>query len=262
MIDRETLFISNITIPAHRARGLNPDAVARLAESIKRIGLQTPISVRYDEPSQDVVLVAGLHRMEAARQLGWETIPAVYTSGTADDARMWEIAENLHRADLSAVERAEHIEEWRRLAAKGGSNSPPAGGVQPAESGVKKAARELGIDPKTVRNAAKIANLPPEVKEQAKAEGWSQTRALAAASPSKPAPAIRCRGGGSMSPSVEDAAQIACDVLHDARAHEQHELADLVEADLAMAVRRIWNAAGPILRDSIASISSGEGHAP
>ena len=38
MIDRETLFISNITIPAHRARGLNPDAVARLAESIKRIG--------------------------------------------------------------------------------------------------------------------------------------------------------------------------------------------------------------------------------
>ena len=260
MIERETLFISNITVPAHRARGLNPEAVARLADGIKRIGLQTPISVRYDENSGDVVLVAGLHRLEAMRALGHDTIPAIYTSGTADDARMWELAENLHRADLSAVERAEHINEWRVLAEKVAQSGPPLGGSQPAEAGIRKAAKELGVSRQTVERSAKIAALPPEVKEQAKAEGWSQTRALAAASPSKPA--IRCREGGGMSPSVEDTAQIACDVLHDARAHEQHELADLVEADLAMAVRRIWNAAGPILRDSIASISSGEGHAP
>ena len=32
MIERETLFLANITVPAHRARGLNPEAVARLAE--------------------------------------------------------------------------------------------------------------------------------------------------------------------------------------------------------------------------------------
>lgn len=191
MIERETLFLANITVPAHRARGLNPEAVNRLAESIKRIGLQTPISVRYEEETGDVALVAGLHRLEAARQLGWETIPAVYTTGTVDDARMWEIAENLHRADLSAVERAEHIEEWRKLSAKVATNSPPSGGAQPAEAGVRKAARELGVSHKTVQNAAKIANLPPEVKEKAKAEGWSQNKALAAASPSKPAPAIK-----------------------------------------------------------------------
>jgi hypothetical protein len=191
MIDRETLFVGNITVPAHRARGLNPEAVNRLAESIKRIGLQTPISVRYDKETEDVVLVAGLHRLEAARSLGWETIPAIYTKGTANDARMWEIAENLHRADLSAVERAEHIEEWRKLSAKVASDLPPSGGAQPKEAGVRKAARELGVSHTTVQNAAKIANLPPEVKEKAKAEGWSQKKALAAASPSKPAPAIK-----------------------------------------------------------------------
>lgn len=191
MIERETLFISNITVPAHRARGLNPEAVARLAESIKRIGLQTPISVRYDEETGDVALVAGLHRLEAMRALGHDTIPAVYTEGTADDARMWEIAENLHRADLSAVERAEHIEEWRKLSAKVASDLPPSGGAQPKEAGIRKAARELGVSHTTVQNAAKIANLPPEVKDQAKAENWSQTRALAAASTSKPAPAIK-----------------------------------------------------------------------
>jgi len=187
----ERVALSDITVPAHRARGLDPVAVDRLAESIARLGLQTPITLRYDQDADDILLVAGLHRLEAARKLGWETVPAIYTTVSHDEARMWEIAENLHRAELNAVERAEHIEEWRRLSAKVANHLPPTGGAQPKEAGVRKAARELGVSHTTVQNAAKIAALPPEVKEQAKAEGWSQTKALAAASPSKPAPAIK-----------------------------------------------------------------------
>lgn len=190
MIHQETLFVGNITVPAHRARGLNTEAVDRLAESIRRIGLQTPITVRYDDASGDVILVAGLHRLEAARRLGWEMIPAIYTDGTPDEARMWEIAENLHRADLSAVERAEHIEEWRTLAAKAAHDGHPSKNAQPHNVGVSAAARELGVSRQTVERAAKIASLPPEVKAQAKAEDWSQARALAAAT-GKPAPAIK-----------------------------------------------------------------------
>jgi hypothetical protein len=187
----ENVSLNDITVPAHRARGLDAAAVDRLADSITRLGLQTPITVRYDSDADDILLVAGLHRLEAARRLGWNTIPAIYTDGTADEARMWEIAENLHRAELSAIERAEHIEEWRRLEAKVCHGETPLGGVQPREAGVRKAADALGVSPATVVRAAKIAALPPEVKEQAHAEGWSQTRALAAASPPKPAPAIK-----------------------------------------------------------------------
>lgn len=184
----ENVALVEITVPAHRARGLDPAAVDRLADSIQRLGLQTPITLRYDTETDEILLVAGLHRLEAARKLGWQTIPAVYTEGDADQARMWEIAENLHRAELNVVERAEHIEEWRRLSAKVRNNSAPAGGAQPTESGVRQTARDLGVNEKTVRNAAKIANLPPEVKEQAKAEGWTQKQALAATAPQKPAP--------------------------------------------------------------------------
>jgi ParB family chromosome partitioning protein len=192
MSQMENVFIENITVPAHRARGLDAAAVDRLADSITRLGLQTPITVRYDSDADDILLVAGLHRLEAARKLGWDKIPAIYTDGTADEARMWEIAENLHRAELSAIERAEHIEEWRRLAAKVSHVGTPLGGTQPTEAGIRKAAKELGVSKSTVERAAKIAALPPEVKQQAHAEGWSQTRALAAAaSPSKPAPAIK-----------------------------------------------------------------------
>jgi ParB/RepB/Spo0J family partition protein len=182
----EGVSISDITVPAHRARGLDTAAVDRLADSITRLGLQTPITVRYDSDVDDILLVAGLHRLEAARKLGWDKIPAIYTDGTADEARMWEIAENLHRAELSAIERAEHINEWRALSAKVRQDVAPSGGVQPKERGIRHAARELGVSEATVRRAEQIANLPPDVKEQAAAEQWSQTRALAAASPNRP----------------------------------------------------------------------------
>lgn len=185
MIERETLFISNITVPAHRARGLNPDAVARLAESIKRIGLQTPISVRYDDASGDVVLVAGLHRLEAMRALGEETIPAVYTVGTADDARMWEIAENLHRADLSVLERAEHVDEWLKLAEQ--VSFQPGTKLGRPEGGMSKAAREIGVNKTDAHRAKKIAALPDDVKDAARDAGLDDNGAAllrAAAEPS------------------------------------------------------------------------------
>ena len=42
-------------------------------------------------------------------------IDAVVSDGTETDAKMWEIAENLHRADLTALERSEHVAEWAEL---------------------------------------------------------------------------------------------------------------------------------------------------
>ena len=199
--EREALFVSNVKVPEHRARGLDAAAVTRLAESMAQIGLQTPITVRDD--GEWPVLVAGLHRLKAAERLGWEKIEAIYLEGDERDARLWEISENLHRADLSAVERAEHIDEWLQLTAtrgdpaQGAARSTARVGVdgvsgQPVpklsvrgragegrpESGIAAASRELGIGRKTALRAVKIAALPDEVRDQAKAERWSQTRLL------------------------------------------------------------------------------------
>lgn len=184
----ETIRIEN------RLRPLNESTVQQLVESIQSLGLQTPISVRLadeENPDYAATLVAGAHRLEALKRMGWEFVPVAIHDGTPDEARMWEIAENLHRAELSAVERADHIEEWRRLAAKGAHDAHPSKNAQPHNAGVSATAKELGVSRKTVERAAKIAALPPEVKEQAHAENWSQARTLAAAAPSKPAPAIK-----------------------------------------------------------------------
>ena len=175
--ERERLFLGNVKVPEHRARGLDPAAVERLAESMGRLGLQTPITVRDD--GEWPVLVAGLHRLKAAERLGWDKIEAIYLEGDEQDARLWEISENLHRCDLSAVERAEHIDEWRRLTvAKGGQVVHPSGGQQPLDRGHTKTAEALGVSRETVRRASVIAALPEEVREQAKAERWSQERLL------------------------------------------------------------------------------------
>jgi ParB family chromosome partitioning protein len=93
----------------------------------------------------------------------------VFVDGDQIDYRLREISENLHRAELTAQERAEQIAEWTELVeqkAKVGQLVQP-GGKQPTEKGISKAARELGLDRDQVRRARKIASITPEAKEAA-----------------------------------------------------------------------------------------------
>jgi sulfiredoxin len=64
--------ITSVYVPVKRRATLDPDKVRVLAESILSSGLKAPILVRQDEGR--VVLVEGLHRLEACRSLGEETI--------------------------------------------------------------------------------------------------------------------------------------------------------------------------------------------
>jgi ParB-like chromosome segregation protein Spo0J len=66
--------IADIYVPAARRKTLHPDTVRLLAEDILENGMKTPIQVRADD--KRYVLVEGLHRLEAAKWLGEETIDA------------------------------------------------------------------------------------------------------------------------------------------------------------------------------------------
>jgi sulfiredoxin len=72
MMKREKFAIASIYVPQKRRATLKPDTVKEIAESMLQVGQQTPILVRQDGPR--FVLVEGLHRLEAARALGEETI--------------------------------------------------------------------------------------------------------------------------------------------------------------------------------------------
>jgi ParB-like chromosome segregation protein Spo0J len=72
MMKRERFAIANIYVPAKRRTTLDSKKAQEIAESILQVGQQTPILVRQD--GERLVLVEGLHRLEACRQLGEETI--------------------------------------------------------------------------------------------------------------------------------------------------------------------------------------------
>lgn len=162
-----TMPIAFDDIDVGERRELDSKTVKRLAESIDKIGLRHPITVI--KRGERYRLVAGLHRMEACRKLGREHVMATIVSMTNADARLWEIAENLHRAELTKLERSNQTEEWRSLTQDEVRKvSAPIGGHQPDDMGFRKTAEHLGISEKEVRNAHKIASLSDEAKEAAR----------------------------------------------------------------------------------------------
>lgn len=190
--------------------GLDEAAVRRLADSMAQIGLHTPISVRVvrggDDASARVILVAGRTRLAAAKLLGWTHVDVVYTDGDETDARLWEIAENLHRADLTALERAEHVAEWVRIteakqakdAAEGlllGADklaqvapvSKPAGG-RGKEGGIRAASRDLGISRDQAARALKIDSIAPEAKAAAAEAGLADNQSALLKVAAEPTP--------------------------------------------------------------------------
>ena len=72
MMRREKLAIAKIYVPVERRATLKPETVRQIAESMLEVGQQLPILVRRD--GDRFVLVEGLHRLEACRALGEETI--------------------------------------------------------------------------------------------------------------------------------------------------------------------------------------------
>jgi ParB-like chromosome segregation protein Spo0J len=72
MMKRENFPVANIYVPIKRRLTLDQKRVDEIAESMLKNGQQTPILVRVD--GERFVLVEGLHRLEAAKALGEQTI--------------------------------------------------------------------------------------------------------------------------------------------------------------------------------------------
>lgn len=90
--------INQIRVNPGRRKAL-PEHIEELAKSIAEIGLLNPITVDHD-----FNLIAGLHRLEAVRILGWSEIECMVSSLEGLQAELAEIDENFVRRGLSTVE--------------------------------------------------------------------------------------------------------------------------------------------------------------
>jgi hypothetical protein len=86
---------------------------------------------------------------------------------------MWEISENLDRAELTVQQRHDQIAEWIELngSKKPAQVEPVSKGGRGKVGGVNDAVRELGVERNEARRAVKIAAIEPKAKAAAKVAG-------------------------------------------------------------------------------------------
>lgn len=137
---------------------LNPDqprktfdeaSLAELAASVERHGLIQPITVRRRREGDGYIIVAGERRFRAVQRLGRETIPAIVTTGSADEIAL---IENLQREDLRPLEEAEAL---ARLMEAHGYSQEEVGKV-------------LGKARNTINEVLRLTTLPLEIKEESR----------------------------------------------------------------------------------------------
>jgi ParB family transcriptional regulator, chromosome partitioning protein len=93
--------------------------ITTLTESISQIGLLNPVNIL-----PDGTLIAGNHRVAAARALGWTTIRVRVVELSEVDAELAEIDENLRRNNLTVLEESEHLLRREELLEAKGMRAP------------------------------------------------------------------------------------------------------------------------------------------
>lgn len=142
-----------------RVRQATRKQVDALVASIGEVGLLNPVTVAPTDAG--FALVAGMHRLEACRALGWTAVPAVVLELDEQRRIIAECDENLCAPTLTAAERAEFTR--RRKAAyealhpevKHGANQHTRGVAGSATpSFAEDQAAKTGQAPRTVRQDA------------------------------------------------------------------------------------------------------------
>ena len=124
------------------------EALAELVYSIKEIGLLQPVVVR--RAGSGFELVAGERRLRACREAGLTAIPAIIRD-TEDDALLRDaLLENLHRADLNALEEAA---AYSQMLADFGCTQ-------------EELAKRIGRSRPQVSNTLRLLRLPPDVQRR------------------------------------------------------------------------------------------------
>jgi len=167
------IAIGEIKINDNRREAV-AERVKALAQSMAEIGLLNPITV-----DQAKTLIAGLHRLEAAKLLNWTEIECTIRNLNSLQAELAEIDENFIRSNLSSMEygdlllrRKEIYETLHPNTRHGGdrrSQKTKSSNWRLAseKSFVDDTAEKLGVGTRTIQRQIQIAkNIAPDVKEK------------------------------------------------------------------------------------------------
>jgi ParB family chromosome partitioning protein len=149
--------------PNQPRREFDPEALERLAESLRSRGQLQPIRVRWDEGQGAYVIVVGERRWRAARQAGLPDLSCILVEGelSPEERLSIQLVENALRDDLRPVEQARAYKVL--MASLGWSAS--------------QLARELHLAQPTVAKALALLELPAAVQDQVDSGALAATAA-------------------------------------------------------------------------------------
>ena len=142
------ISLDKIKTNPHQPRfNWNDDKLQELSDSIKANGLVQPIIVR--EMDDCYQLIAGERRLRASQMAGFTDIKAIVKEATEEQMLEWALIENIHRDDLSPLERAKAYNKY----------------ITDFSLTQAEAAERIGEDRSNIANYMRLLTLPSDVQD-------------------------------------------------------------------------------------------------
>ena len=143
------IWLSEFNIRKDLDAGTEDTGLEDLANSIKEKELLSPLTVRRRSDGT-YELIAGQRRFLACQKLGWETVPAIIRDISDDtDATILSLVENVHRADLKAIDKARAYQK-----------------IYEKYKDYNRVAKETGVSVPTIRKYLALLKLSPSIQEK------------------------------------------------------------------------------------------------
>lgn len=148
--------------PLQPRTSFNPERLDELARSIRERGVIQPVTVR--PRGNRYELVAGERRVLAAKQAGYETVPAMVIEASDEEALQLALIENIQRDDLNPIE---HARAYHEMATR-------------FKLTQDQVAQRVGKDRASVANYLRLLTLPEKIRKLIEEEklSFGHARAL------------------------------------------------------------------------------------
>ena len=142
--------IASVTPNPRQPRAhFDEESLAGLTASIAELGVLQPVLVRARRRRTAIELIAGERRWRASKRAGLQTIPVVVRDADTDAAMLEQaLVENLHRADLNAMEEAAAYQQL----------------IEDFGLTQEQVATRVGKSRATVSNTLRLFQLPPAIQ--------------------------------------------------------------------------------------------------
>ena len=147
----------------HPFKVLDDELMEQTVESIKQIGVVSPLIVRPD-PEDGFEILSGHRRLHAAQLAGLETVPVIVKEMDDDAAIIFMVDSNLQRENILPSERAfsykMKLEAMKHQGERGDLTSAQVG---PKSWAAQVVAEEAGDSKSQVKRYIRLTNLIPEI---------------------------------------------------------------------------------------------------